>query len=536
MRNALEGTVKNKGGCMKGGWLKKAIDEGGELTAMGADIGLYNFIAWGNSIDAQEELPQIWETNFPENCKFWDEHPDKVIGSAMDMPKHEGKCIIFVGNGPSLMKAIDMFPKGDDRFVICCANSALQTLLKHDIVPDYVILVDGRPGHWTMDIDDDRCKDIVALFSPAAEPGTVRRWKGRCYVIPYKLSREDTTRTIQERWGYEYPISGGNGLNCAMGVFVRYCHATSFILAGNELSWTDKYYADGREHTINTADCIYTRDIYGEEVKTSVGHYEYKLWLDSFIKSLYPSYVFINCSEGIVGVESDGTIWPHLNHMPLDMAVDDVREAMEFERKTDTEQAKEMYEMLYSTGNYGKFGSISDSDGRVDIERYLDPESEYYWGKFESILDVGCGRGDAVKELQDRGYEAYGVDIADLSGIWRDKGIVDYCYSAPAHKMLDEDNAFDVVMCCDVMEHINPDMVDKTLDEIFRVSGKNLFFSIACCEETPVKNKFNISLHKTIMPPVWWMNRLKEKGLEIIYQGINEEDTYFFVYGRKNGK
>jgi SAM-dependent methyltransferase len=526
---------------MIGGWLKQAIDEGHEISAMGADIGLYNFIAWGNQVDCNENLPQIWEENFPKNVEYWDAHPDKIIGSAMDMPKHEGKCVIFVGNGPSLMKAIDMFPKGDDRdkFVICCANSALETLLKHDVVPDYVILVDGRTGHWTMDIHDDRCKDIVALFSPAATPEAVSTWRGKCYVIPYKLSDENTTKKIQERWGYEYPISGGNGLNCAIGVFVRYCHALTYILVGNELSWVDKYYADGREHNINTADAIRTRNIYGEMVKTSIGHYEYKLWLDSFIKSLHPEFYFINCSEGIVGVESDGTVWPHLNHKPLDMAVEDVLNAFDFENKGEMEKIKEMYELLYASGEYGDFNGATDEDGDSHggyraLPNYLDPNSPHAWHPFESILDVGCGKGEGVKLLGEEGYEAWGCDIADLSNIWTENGIENRCWTAPSHDLPFNNDSFDMVMCCDVLEHIPPDYVDKSLDEIFRVSRKYFYFSIACCEETPVRGKYNIPLHMTIMPPNWWMEKLTVRGLTPIYHSIAEDETYFFVYGEKS--
>lgn len=318
---------------MTGGWLKKALDEGHDLNTMGADICLYNFIQWGNGVDAQENLPVIWAENFPLNLKYWDEHPDKILGSAADMPKHEGKAVIFAGNGPSLMKAIDMFKERDDRFILVCANSALETLLKHDVVPDYVILIDGRKGHWTMDIDDDRCKDIVAIFSPAAEPETVSKWRGKCYVIPYKFEDETISAEVEKRWGNEYPTSGGNSINCAIALFVRFCLSTIYLIVGNELSWAGNYYADGRKHDLDIASRVITKNIYGEDVRTCVTHFEYKLWLENFIKALYPDFYFCNCSEGIVGVESDGKVWPLLDHKPLDLAIQDVKKAMDCEEK-----------------------------------------------------------------------------------------------------------------------------------------------------------------------------------------------------------
>lgn len=533
-------TPEREGGGMKGGWLKKAVDEGDEVCSMGANIGLYNFIAWGNKVDANELLPDVWRANFPINIAYWDAHPEKLIGSAMDMPKHEGKCIIFAGNGPSLMKAIDMFKERDDRFIICCVNSALQTLLEHDVVPDYVILVDGRNiGVWTIDLDD-RCKDIVGLFSPAAQPEAVSQWKGRAYIIPFKLDDDDMTTEIQKRWGNDYPPSGGNAFNCAISLFVKYTHATNFIMVGNELSWTDKYYADGREHHVNKANCVFTKNIYGEQVKTGLGHFEYKLWLENFIKSLYPRYYFVNCSEGIVGVEPDGTIWPHLNHKPLDLAIQDIKKAFDFEKKDVTGQAKDLYEELYKTGKYGHFNGAHDQDGIVHggyqaINEYLDPNSPYHWEPFNSVLDVGCGLGDAVKIFRNKGYKAFGVDIADLSNIWRNKGILKYCDVYPADSMPYSDNSFDMIFCTGVLEHIHPSKIEKTIDEIFRI-GKYFYFSIACCEEHPVKTQYDIQIHLTVMPPQWWVDKLEKRGLDIRYSGKDKDENFVFMYGVKNAK
>lgn len=526
---------------MRGGWLKKAVDEGDEVCAMGANIGLYNFISWGNQVDANELLPDVWRANFPINLEYWDKYPEKLLGSAMNMPKHEGKCIIFVGNGPSLMKAIDMFRERDDRFIICCVNSALQTLLEHDVIPDYVILVDGRNiGVWTIDLDD-RCKNIVGLFSPAAQPDAVRQWKGKAYIIPFKLDDADMTKEIQRRWGDDYPPSGGNAFNCAVSLFVKYCHATNFIMVGNELSWIDKYYADGREHHVNTANCVFSTNIYGEQVKTGLGHFEYKLWLENFIKSLYPRYYFLNCSEGIVGVEPDGTIWPHLNHKPLDLAIHDMKMAFDFEKKDYLEQVADIYKELYETGRYGDFNGAHEISGTMHggyqgIEEYLNPDSPYKWEPFENVLDIGCGLGRAVKIFRDKGYAAFGTDIADLRDIWDENGVGDYCSSCPAHDQPFNDNSFDMVFCTGVLEHVHPDYIEQTLDEIFRVGKRGFYFSIACCDEHPVKNEYDINLHTTIMPPEWWMDKLKARGMDIRYYGVDENSTFIFMYGVKNAK
>jgi len=86
------------------------------------------------------------------------------------------------------------------------------------------------------------------------------------------------------------------------------------------------------------------------------------------------------------------------------------------------------------------------------------------------ILDVGCGTGSTLKELEKRGH-AIGVDISEEA--------VKFCklrgcrnvYKIDNQGLFFEDEMFDVVVALDVIEHINNDCA--ALLEYYRVTKED---------------------------------------------------------------
>ncbi|MDV6316970.1 6-hydroxymethylpterin diphosphokinase MptE-like protein [Idiomarina sp. HP20-50] len=66
----------------------------------------------------------------------------KIRGNTLN--KFQRFPIYVVGNGPSLDESLDFLKETKDQAIIIAAGTALQTLLKHDIVPDFHTLVE-RP-------------------------------------------------------------------------------------------------------------------------------------------------------------------------------------------------------------------------------------------------------------------------------------------------------------------------------------------------------------------------------------------------------
>jgi len=87
-------------------------------------------------------------------------------------------------------------------------------------------------------------------------------------------------------------------------------------------------------------------------------------------------------------------------------------------------------------------------------------------GTTESILEIGCGTGATMKELEGRGL-VVGMDISPLAlGRCVEKGIDTVC-AADGALLPYRDEQFDVVISIDVLEHIDDDV--SALQEIRRV-------------------------------------------------------------------
>lgn len=109
---------------------------------------------------------------------------------------------------------------------------------------------------------------------------------------------------------------------------------------------------------------------------------------------------------------------------------------------------------------------------------YLNPARFSYFDRFISnwrglnVLDVGCGGGFTCEFLASRGAIAAGVDqsLACIKAArrhaQRSKLAIDYQHGF-SEALPYSNSAFDVVVCVDVLEHV--DDLSTTLSEIYRV-------------------------------------------------------------------
>jgi 2-polyprenyl-3-methyl-5-hydroxy-6-metoxy-1,4-benzoquinol methylase len=99
--------------------------------------------------------------------------------------------------------------------------------------------------------------------------------------------------------------------------------------------------------------------------------------------------------------------------------------------------------------------------------------------KINSILDAGCGEGFVLSEFKKRGIGNFleGIDSSE-EALNTGRELFPYLslklgniYNLPY-----EDESFDLVICAEVMEHLNEP--DKVMEEIVRVSRKYCLLSV----------------------------------------------------------
>jgi ubiquinone/menaquinone biosynthesis C-methylase UbiE len=125
------------------------------------------------------------------------------------------------------------------------------------------------------------------------------------------------------------------------------------------------------------------------------------------------------------------------------------------------------------------------------------------------ILDLGCGNGSIVNILRNKGFDAYGVDISSHQFNNSPYLIQGCLWDLPF-----EDNTFDVTFSTDVLEHIPPEMINKTIAEIYRITKIKTLHCIATFKD----NRKGFVFHLIIQSIEWWKQQfitMNSKNIEI---------------------
>lgn len=150
------------------------------------------------------------------------------------------------------------------------------------------------------------------------------------------------------------------------------------------------------------------------------------------------------------------------------------------------------------------------SPGLENVSRFMDvmkPEP------YSSLIDIGCGTGDAGLEFQRRGLDVSWIDITDAGlnkDVPRDHFIQAPLWMAWERHLVGSDYGYDYGFCCDVMEHIPTEFSMLVVDRIVSVCEVAWFH--ICLVPDQFGSSIGQPLHLTVKPFGWWLERLKFAG------------------------
>jgi hypothetical protein len=129
------------------------------------------------------------------------------------------------------------------------------------------------------------------------------------------------------------------------------------------------------------------------------------------------------------------------------------------------------------------------------------------------LLDYGCGKSTTLlKSLRCKRkvrYQAYDPAIEDFA---------------------DSPEPSEMVACIDVLEHIEPLLLDNVLDHLQRLTLKIGFFTVATC---PAKKTLpdGRNAHLIVERPEWWLPKIMERWTLQSYQYVvqGEHEGFFVV-------
>lgn len=133
--------------------------------------------------------------------------------------------------------------------------------------------------------------------------------------------------------------------------------------------------------------------------------------------------------------------------------------------------------------------------------------SAYTWikpARGASFTDWGCGTGVVGEALAKQGHPVTLVDIAQNAYRGSLPFVVASLWDLPESL-----EATDHGYCADVMEHVPPEHVDATIEQIAKRTRVSAFFQIALFEDH-FGEQIGETLHLSVFPPAWWRVRLVE--------------------------
>lgn len=126
------------------------------------------------------------------------------------------------------------------------------------------------------------------------------------------------------------------------------------------------------------------------------------------------------------------------------------------------------------------------------------------------ILDWGCARGPYVHAMRYYGFDCVGYDVSQDAvdeAIGLSKGHI------TTNPDLYNNQKFDLVMNIDVLEHLEGEQIDQTIEKLIRYSNKYIILSVCCFGD---ENYERDPTHKTCRTYSWWKHQFEKRGCKHI--------------------
>ena len=153
-----------------------------------------------------------------------------------------------------------------------------------------------------------------------------------------------------------------------------------------------------------------------------------------------------------------------------------------------TEYYKEQLEELHTSRPQKKWGSTSARNFGDEICKFVDGKKHIH-----SILDFGSGQGSMGKYLREN------------SKRWGEYTLTEYDPGLPGKDVLPT-GMFELIISSDVLEHVEPEEIDKTIAWMQDHCSRFLYHHIAC-DPAGITLPDGRNVHLICEKLDWWMEK-----------------------------
>ena len=167
--------------------------------------------------------------------------------------------------------------------------------------------------------------------------------------------------------------------------------------------------------------------------------------------------------------------------------------------RANTARHDSFYDDAYYSAEFGRRGTARSSAPHLaeDIVSSLSPNS---------VIDVGCGTGEYMFALLERGVEVFGVDLSSVAiELCQSSGleVVKHDLTKPGQLPW----TADVVFSCEVAEHLVPEAADIFVEKLCTASRHHVVLTAAGPRQ-PGNNHFNCQ------PKSYWIQKFEARNFK----------------------
>lgn len=297
-------------------WDKKAV--GIELEPFGVYADMFEEL-WSDfrnkfmkqaqsftvDINTRRHFGELWTHNYVKNCL----RLSRASNSEGLIGKFKGIPGILVSAGPSLSKNVQLLKGVEDKCVIMAAGTAVNILEKYDVKPHFMVGIDASESEAEIH-RKVKNRDIYFIYSNQVATGSLTYYQGPKFFMNYTADQYSAQFLNFAGIKSTFFLSGPSVSNTCFDLLYK-MGCNPIIIVGQDLAYTsgqlyageEKLPAFEQESDNNKNEFIREKDIYGNDIFTSLGFIGIRNWFEGIFKKAADTVEIINATEGGLNIE-----------------------------------------------------------------------------------------------------------------------------------------------------------------------------------------------------------------------------------------
>lgn len=219
------------------------------------------------------------------------------------------KPVVIASGGPSLTKQLPLLKEIRKDILLISAGSTINSLLKENIEPDYIVSIDGNIANYNH-FKERQFNNSKLIYLMQSYPDIRKHFDSQCYYF-LSLNEGKLHNHMTSLIEQNIPMlpGGGSVANYALSV-AHYISSGPIALIGQDLAYTNNetHAKHNKQHsTIDIEEAqnkgyFYSDGYYDDQVLTDYVFMGMKRSFESIIQILEDIHVY-NCTEGGIKLE-----------------------------------------------------------------------------------------------------------------------------------------------------------------------------------------------------------------------------------------